>query len=148
VQVKRKPASPKGRSPDRITPELTEAICQKLELSVPEKYAAQAAGVPERTYYRWVQLGEKGRAPYAAFVAAVTRARASAVCSLTVRVLGGGKGSSGATWLLERRFREDYGPSQKLELSENPANPLGGIRDLLDAMPLTELRERLRKLEK
>jgi hypothetical protein len=63
-------------------------------------------------------------------------------------VLGGGQGSSGATWLLERRFREDYGPSQKVELSEDPEKPFGNARSALDGMSLAELRERLRKLEK
>lgn len=137
----------RGR-PTKLTPEAQRAICESIALSIPNKYASEEAGIDEDTFALWMRKGREGRAPYAAFYRAVTRARASAVKSLTVRVLGGGKGSAGATWLLERRYREDYGPSQKVELSENPENPLGGVRGLFDAMPMSELRERLRKLER
>jgi hypothetical protein len=131
-----------------LTPEAQRAICESIALSIPNKYAAEEAGIDEDTFALWMRKGREGRPLYGAFYRAVTRARACAVKSLTVRVLGGGKGSSGATWLLERRFRDDYGPSQKLELSEDPEKPFGNIRTALDGMPLPELRERLSKLER
>src|ERR1700735_3232886 len=87
--------------PTKLTPETQRAICDSIALSIPYKYAAEEAGIDEDTFALWMRKGREGRAPYAAFYRVVTRARASAVKSLTVRILGGGKGSSGSAWLLE-----------------------------------------------
>jgi transposase len=149
VQVKKTSASPRGwpvGRPTKLTPEVQRAICESIALSIPNKYAADEAGIDEDTFASWMRRGREGRAPYAAFYRAVTRARASAVKSLTVRVLGGGKGSAGATWLLERRFREDYGPSQKLELSGDPEKPLTDPRAGLAGLTTAEIRAALKKL--
>jgi 20S proteasome alpha/beta subunit len=35
--------------------------------------------------------------------------------NLSTKALAGGKGSSVATWILERRFREDYGPVNRID---------------------------------
>jgi hypothetical protein len=90
-------APPRGR-PTKLTPDVERAICANVALSIPDKYAAEEAGIDDSTFQLWMRRGREGRAPYAAFYRAVTRARASAVRSLTIRVLGGGKGSAGATW--------------------------------------------------
>ncbi len=139
-------AAPQARGagrPTKLTPEVQRAICESIALSIPYKYAAEEAGIDEDTFALWMRKGRepRARAPYAAFYRAVTRARASAVKSLTVRVLGGGKGSAGATWLLERRFREDYGPSQKVELSEDPNAPFAGVSAAMKALTTEELRK-------
>jgi hypothetical protein len=142
--VVRKPPTPEGRPagrPTKLTAEVQRAICESIALSIPNKYAAEEAGIDENTFVLWMGKGREGRAPYAAFYRAVTRARASAVKSLTVRVLGGGKGSSGSAWLLERRFANDYGPRQKVELSEDPEKPLSNIRAALDGMSIEQLRK-------
>lgn len=110
-------------------------------MSVPNKYAAEEAGIDEDTFASWMRKGREGHAPYEEFYQAVTRARASAVRSLTIRVLGGGKGSSGSAWLLERRFANDYGPRQRLELSEDPERPLGNVRAALDGMSIEQVRK-------
>lgn len=124
-----------------MTPETQRAICESIALSIPNKYAAEEAGIDEDTFALWMRKGREGRAPYEAFYRAVTRARASSVKSLTIRVLGGGKGSSGSAWLLERRFANDYGPRQKVELSEDPERPLGNVRASLDGMSTDQLRK-------
>lgn len=128
--------------PTLLTPELQSTICRALELSVPDKYAAESAGISDRAFREWCEQGESGREPYAAFLAAVTRARARAVVRLTLRAL---RGSSQATWLLERRYREDYGPVQKVQLGGDPDGaPLGVQRDTiaerLDQLSVEELR--------
>ncbi len=134
------PENRQAGRPTKLTPETQRAICESIALSIPNKYAAEEAGIDEDTFALWMRKGREGRAPYAAFCRAVTRARASAVKSLTVRVLGGGKGSSGSAWLLERRFANDY-LRQKLELSEDPGKPLGNVRAALDSMPIDRLRK-------
>jgi transposase len=127
--------------PTKLSPEIQRAICESVALSVPNKYAAEEAGIDEDTFAAWMRKGRDGHAQYEGFYRAVTRARASAVKSLTIRVLGGGKGSSGSAWLLERRFANDYGPRQRLELSEDPERPLGNVRAALDGMSIEQIRK-------
>jgi hypothetical protein len=135
------PENRRAGRPTKLTPETQRAICESIALSIPNKYAAEEAGIDEDTFASWMCKGREGRVPYVAFYRAVTRARASAVRSLTIRVLGGGKGSSGSAWLLERRFANDYGPRQKVELSEDPEKPLGNVRAALDGMSIDQLRK-------
>lgn len=137
----------KAGRPTRLTPDLEKEILQKVELGVPMRTAAMAAGVPGGTFESWQRQGREGRQPFARFLMGLTRARARAEISLHVRALGGGPGSAAAMWTLERRFPDDYGQRSKLELSGDPARPVAGdIRDALKAMPVEELRARLDKL--
>ena len=105
---------PKGSSP-LLNPERTQAICGLLESGVPEKYAAEANDVDEVTFHGWMKKGLDGTEPYAGFRKAVTRARARGAINLHTRVLNGGKGCMGAQFALERRFRDEYGPRQRIE---------------------------------
>jgi hypothetical protein len=106
-----------GRAPGRrpkLTPELEKEICKYLELSVPAKYAAKSCGISESTFHDWMSKGAAGIEPYAGFRDAVERSSARAVPNLTARALSGAKGSSQATWLLERLFRNEYGPQLQI----------------------------------
>jgi hypothetical protein len=76
----------------------------------PEKYAAQANGISEASFHDWMKKGADGIEPYASFREEVDRSSAQAAVNLTARALGGGNGSSQATWFLERRFRDECGP--------------------------------------
>lgn len=78
-------------------------------MGVPEKYAAQASGISQSTFHDWIKKGAAGIEPYAAFRQAVKRSSARAVFKLMVRGLSGGKGSSQAAWILERRFPLEFG---------------------------------------
>jgi hypothetical protein len=99
-----------GRPPKtEVESALAKAICDNLELAMPLRPAAEAEGVPDATVREWVEK-------FPAFAAQVTRARARAMKNLVVRSLGGGKGSSNSEFHLERRFRQDYGPVQKIVL--------------------------------
>jgi hypothetical protein len=100
---------PKGSS-SLLTKARTLQICRMLEIAMPEKYAAEANGVSDRTFRDWMSKGAEGIAPYAGFHAAVSRARARGMLNMLVRALKGGKGSGAAMWTLERRYPEEYGP--------------------------------------
>lgn len=92
-----------------VDPAIAKAICDNLELAMPLDLAAEAEGVGRSTVRGWMN-------DYPEFSGRVTRARAQGMKNLVVRSLKGGPGSSQATWHLERRYREDYGP---------PKNDLG-----------------------
>lgn len=128
---------PKGSSP-KLTPEIILEICNQLELAVPEKYAAESVGIHEDTFHAWMRRGSEGVKTYAAFHQAVTRARAKAVSNMHVRALGGGKGSSAALWLLERRYHQEYGLRQRIDHT---------LADRSQNMSDGELREEIQKHE-
>lgn len=142
---KRRAPKKRGRPPGsglKLTPEVESEICKALEIAVPLKYAAEAAGIAESTVHEWLERGEKGEEPFATFAVAVSRARAKAVRNLSAKALGGGPGSSQATWFLERRFRQEYGPVQKLEHSGPDGGPMQveGVAKELDKLSADELR--------
>ena len=125
--------------PTKLTPELEAAIISKVELGVPIRTAARAAGIPEGTFDSWMRLAREGKEPYKGFSMDLTCARATGLVSLHIRAIGGGPGSGGAMSALERLDSEHYGNRRKLELSENPDEPVGGIRAALDRMTTAQL---------
>ncbi len=121
--AKKRTGRPPGSSP-LLNAELTAAICKELAIGVPLKYAAEQNGISEMTALHWMEKGAEGIHPYEIFREAVTRARALAVGRLTRLTLSGGKGSSNAAWVLERRYPKDYGSRQRLEVTGNDGSPI------------------------
>jgi hypothetical protein len=139
--------APTGRPPGSstlLTAELTKRICDRLEIAVPEKWAAEEHGIDEGTFHSWMRKGAAGVEPYVAFREAVTRAKAKAVSNLHVRALAGGKGSSQATWMLERRYWRDYAEHKRVEIT--PTEPPLGEQDIDEA--IAEQRKRVAEYER
>ena len=100
---------------------IVKAICDNLELGLPLDLAAEAEGVPRRTVRDWVEQ-------FREFSEQITRARALGEINLHRKALEGGPGSSQATWILERCFREHYGPpSLEADKSEVKIKIVGGL---------------------
>ena len=122
-----------------------------LEIAVPDKYAAAANGVDERLFRVWMQNGEKGIPQYVDFFTAVSRARAKAIPNMHVRALGGGKGSSAAMWLLERRHHDEYGPRTRVDYAN--VDPIKSLskeerdKEIAEQEELLEEFQRLKRLE-
>jgi len=95
--------------PEKLNAAVQKEICDSLELAIPEKCAAEAAGVDEMTFHSWMRKGAEGTEPYKSFRDAVMCSRARAIKNLTLRALRGEKGSREALFFLERRFRQYYG---------------------------------------
>jgi len=70
----------RGRKPG-ITSEKTAAIVAGIRLGAPLEVAAQAAGVPARTFWDWMRRGDEGKRPYAEFSQSVR------TCEAEVHVL-------------------------------------------------------------
>ena len=79
-------------------PQLREA----LALGMSDRYCADLIGVPRDTYQYWLGSDE-------AFSNQLSRARAEGQLVLMKRVAENPKTAGGAGWLLERRYREDFG---------------------------------------
>lgn len=106
----------RGR-PSRLDQALIARIAKNVAIPIPFKFACEREGVHETSGHEWMAKGEAGEKPYDEFYLAVTRARAESVVHLTQHTLAGGRGSMGAQFQLERRFREHYGPTQRIEHS-------------------------------
>ena len=60
----------------KLTTELQARVCAEIERGVWDYVAAQAAGIGQRTFYRWMEYGEQGKKPYRQFWQDVMEARA------------------------------------------------------------------------
>jgi hypothetical protein len=138
------PRSASGFAQQLQTPS-QDAICEAVEKVDPEKYAARANKVSESTFHDWMKKGADGIEPYASFREEVDRSSAQAVANLTARALAGGNGSSQATWFLERRFRDKYGP-QLLVGGVAAAAPIQIENDLKVARTIRSSPEAVKKI--
>ena len=48
--------------PTKLTPEIADAICQRLRAGVPRKQAAEGCGVDDKTFLDWLLLGRQAQA--------------------------------------------------------------------------------------
>lgn len=101
-----------------ITPELIAAVCKHIINGVSIKHALLAEGVPESTYHTWKQRAAKGEDKACELIVqAVEIALAKCVVKLTAEAKDNWK-TRGATFLLERRFRDEYGPKQEIDINQ------------------------------
>jgi hypothetical protein len=113
--------APRGNGPHigpvtKLTPEVSDQICEELRFATPLKSAAEKACVDLSTVKHWIKRGkETTDEPYQSFAVAVMQARGAAFCFLQRKALDGGKGSAAAMWTLERRDRENYGPVNRID---------------------------------
>ena len=120
--------------PRRLNDAVAQRIVEKvLEGNYPE-VAAQLAGVPRRTFQRWLHDGrqelEEGRehGSVARLALAVEKARAECVARKVKRVQDAGEKSWQAdAWWLERNFPEMYGRNQRIQVEHNSPAPVPSL---------------------
>src|SRR5258708_1359871 len=106
-------------SHSRLTPAVQARICEALRAAAPYDAAAKYAGVPRRTFYRWL---EKGRAAkngrYRDSVDALEKARddVQVACAAVWRKAAMNDWRA-ARSLLQTRFPEDWAKRDRVELS-------------------------------
>ena len=72
----------------KLTPEVSEKICEALEKGHSIKGACGYAGIHEVTYYRWYERGQEAKSgKYKQFVCDVDYARAKATCDVEKVIL-------------------------------------------------------------
>lgn len=108
-------SSKRGRGPIRkLTKEVEEIILRHLRAGAYFSHACEAAGIRARTVAYWLEWGEEGKKPYAAFADKVMQLRAEdAIRSqsiITRAQLGPITGDwKAAAWSLERKHPKVYG---------------------------------------
>jgi hypothetical protein len=103
----------------KLTPQLQKEIGNNITLGMPLKFASEAAGVPERTFYQWLEYGGKQEyGKYHDFLLYCDNCKSKAVqlhLKLITKAASSGSWQASA-WILERRHPEDFGRKDKLEL--------------------------------
>jgi transposase-like protein len=115
-----------GGRPSKLTPELTEALCELLRQGKPLNASCEKVGIDDSTFRKWRAELKRGTADDAKveFFTQVARARAEGQLALLDTALGGDeKGESNgparcAQWALERLFPAQYAPRLNVKLEE------------------------------
>lgn len=106
----------------KLTPQLQEQIGNNITLGMPLKFAAEAAGITEVTFYNWLKRGEaESKGQFYEFAEHVKACKAKAVqlhLKLITKAATDGSWQASA-WILERRYPEEFGRKDRLELDAN-----------------------------
>jgi hypothetical protein len=110
----------------KLTDEVQERIVAAIRGGNYQDVAARYAGIGERTFYAWMERGEKGEEPYAQFQQAVESAKAVAeVRSVALIQKAAQDGSwQAAAWYLERTNAGRWGRKQMVSLTGEDGGPV------------------------
>lgn len=102
-------AKRRGR-PSKLTPDIRTKICETIAGGNFREVAAEAAGVPLRTFYSWMRKGKAAPSgAYAEFVQAVLEAERGAEIRCVRLVLEAAAADPRhAQWWLERKYPERW----------------------------------------
>ena len=90
-----------------LTPEIQKAICEAIRHGATYQAAAEASGVAYETFNNW---RKDTRPKFLKFFNAVTAANADAQLDLLAKISNqSDKDWRAAAWILERRFKNDFG---------------------------------------
>ncbi len=98
--------------PSKLTPELQQRIGDNIALGLTYSLAAEAAGITYKTFNLWMQRGQTEKSgKYYMFYKYIQKCNADASKELWVRLNDAAKAGDTriCTWILERRFPEDFG---------------------------------------
>lgn len=121
----------------KLTPELQRDILQVLSAGATIKDACHYVGIAERTYYAWIEHGEKANSGlYYQFMQAAQKAIASgSVEAVTVIRMAAKEQWQAAAWFLERKNPQEWARRTKveIELSKDAESKLKQLQALADA---------------
>lgn len=112
--------------PSLLTKSRETALLQAIEGGLSLKHAAMFAGICYETLNRWRKRGEIETAPaeFRQFCQALRRSEAIALHKLVGYVVAAApKDWRAATWMLERRYPDDFGRLDKIESRKSPNQP-------------------------
>ena len=128
----------KGR-PLKLTPEITEIICNSIKQGDYTETAAAMAGIHKDTLYEWLKKGNRAqrKSIYRDFTDAVKKAQAERE-SLSVRVitLASKNQWQAAAWKLERQNPDRWGLRNRTEVTIKGLTPEREkeLKDIFDSV--------------
>jgi hypothetical protein len=103
----------------KLTPEIKDKIGTNITLGMPLKFAAQAAGITEATFYNWMEKGETEKSgKHVEFFEYIKECQSKAVqLHLKLITKAAKEGSwQASAWILERRHPEEFGRRDRVDL--------------------------------
>ena len=103
----------------KLTEELTQVICENIELGLSYNLTCQAASIHPDTFFEWMKCGSAGKEKrFCDFYNAVRASEATCAKNCLTRIRAAAERGSlaGDMWLLERRYFADYGRKDHLNL--------------------------------
>ena len=99
----------------KYTPEIVNDLCNLIKEGLTDKDASGSVGINPDTFYTWLKKPE--------FYEAIKKAEALSKASLVQKIRKDPSWQS-AAWLLERRFRDEYAPPARYEITGRDGQPL------------------------
>ena len=105
----------------KLTPEVSDKICEALEKGHSIKGACGCVGIHETTYYNWYNRGQEAKSgKYKQFACDVDNARAKATCNVEAVILNViPESPQDAKWWLSKHNPETYVDRQYNETKLN-----------------------------
>ncbi len=118
-------SSSNGR-PSKLTPEIQEKILSAIRVGNYAHVAAAYAGLSERTFYRWIQRGQRARTgPYRQFCDAIEVAeREAEVRAVAILQKHMEESWQAASTFLSRRYPERWSRRARLSVDVSPKEVL------------------------
>lgn len=111
--------------PTKLTEELTQAICENIELGLSYVLSCKAVGISFETFASWIRRGATGEEKkYADFHNRVRAAEAICAknCLERIREAASHGTWAASAWLLERRYPADYGKHDNINMKTQAEN--------------------------
>lgn len=104
--------------PSKLTPEIQVKICDAIRHGATYWAAAESSGIAYSTLNQWMtKPGKK----YEEFLEAIKRANADAQLDLLAKIQAATRTDwRAASWILERRFRNDFGAAIDVTSGDKP----------------------------
>ena len=117
--------NPTAGRPTALTPDLQKIITDTIRQGNYAHVAAAAAGITEKTFYEWLQRGDRGEEPFREFSEQVLISASEAEKNMTDVLRAAATGTvegdwKAGAWWLERRFPKRWGRQQRRAIGRNP----------------------------
>ena len=138
------------RQPGRklsITPKITQIVKEALEDGQTIKTACQMSGICVSTFYQWMDKGEEGREEYVEFMETVKRAE-PVIKKVLLDKIKNAEQWQAAAWILERRFSDEWGKTDRLEISGRDGEAIKVKQELANGLRPDEIENIVKVYEK
>lgn len=102
-----------------LNDQMIKNAVKAIGMGVTDRAAQDLLGITHDTWYTWIEKGEaQPNSIYAEFTDAIKKARAQLQADCIRRVkLAGSREWQAAAWILERKWSEDFGKKDKVDMS-------------------------------
>lgn len=110
--------------PTKCNPQIAEEIAAYINEGTSNDSAARLAGICPKTFYNWLERGEKDENPFSDFLHIIKKAHAAFEKQMTSEIKAGVPNWQSRAWLLERKYPDKYGQRTRHEVTGKDGGPL------------------------